>query len=138
MAIEIFLVIPQDPANPPIAEDAQPDPTVSAAFPNATAIPVNSFALGLSNPVEYSGASAGAGAGKVSLSSLSITKYMDKASPSLFSACTSGSHFATAQLYIRQSGGPGSGGPGSGGPGVAGGPGAGGTGPSTFLAYEFQ
>jgi|SRR5215472_10892289 len=132
MAIEIFLVIPQDPSNPPIAEDAHADAAVAAAFPNATVIPVNSFALGASNPAEIAAASGGAGAGKVSLSDLTITKNVDKASPSLFSACASGRHFATAQLYLRQLAGPGAGGPGAGGPG-AGGPGA-----TTFLAYEFQ
>ena len=115
MAIDIFLVIPRDPANPPITVAAEADPSVAAMFPDATVIPVADFELEVDNPAEVG--SAGAGAGKVELSELTVNKFVDKASPSLFSACTSGRHFTSAQLYIRQSAGLSA---------------------STFLAYEFQ
>jgi type VI secretion system secreted protein Hcp len=117
MPIEIFLVIPQDPANPVVTEATNPDPSLTAAFPNSTVIPVTGFELDVDNATAAGSATAGAGAGKVEFNPLTIHKVVDKASPSLFSACASGRHFATAQLYLRQQAGP------SG---------------NIFLAYEFQ
>jgi type VI secretion system secreted protein Hcp len=117
MAIDIFLVIPQDPANPPITEATEPAPSVAPAFPNATVIPVTGFELEVDNAMEVGSAAAGAGAGKAEFSPLTVSKLVDGASASLFGACTSGSHFAAVQLYLQQAAGP------SG---------------STFLAYEFQ
>lgn len=116
MAIDIFLVIPQDPANPPITEATVPAPSVAPAFPNATVIPVTGFELEVDNAMEV-GSAAGAAAGKAEFSPLTVSKLVDGASASLFGACTSGSHFAAVQLYLQQSAAPGG---------------------STFLAYEFQ
>jgi type VI secretion system secreted protein Hcp len=117
MAIEIFLVMPQNPGNPPITEAAEPDPSVATAFPNATVIPVTSFELEIDNAAEIGSAATGAGAGKADFSPLTIRRIADQASASLFRACASGTHFATVQLYLRQSAGPSE---------------------NTFLAYEFQ
>ncbi|MGH3302194.1 MAG: Hcp family type VI secretion system effector [Streptosporangiaceae bacterium] len=117
MAIDMFLVIPQNPANPPVTGETSADPSVATAFPNATVIPVTSFELEVENATVLGSAGAGAGAGRAQFSPLTVTKLVDKTSPSLFSACASGSHFAAVQLYLRQSAGPSQ---------------------STFLAYEFQ
>ncbi len=46
---------------------------------------------------ELSSVSGGA---RASFSDLSILKVIDKASPSLFKACCSGSHFPTAMLTV--------------------------------------
>jgi type VI secretion system secreted protein Hcp len=46
----------------------------------------------------------GAGAGKVNVQDVSITKYIDKASPDLFLACCDGKHFNEAKLTVRKAG----------------------------------
>ncbi len=46
----------------------------------------------------------GGGAGKVTFQDLSLTKYVDKASPKLMSLCASGGHLPTATLIIRKPG----------------------------------
>jgi type VI secretion system secreted protein Hcp len=116
MAIDIFLVIPENPANPPVEGTAAADQSIAATFPNATVISVSSFELGVENSVSLGSATGGAGAGKVQFDPLIIQKAVDHASPSLFSAASSGRNFQAVQLYLRSSG------------------------PATqpFLAYEFR
>jgi type VI secretion system secreted protein Hcp len=46
----------------------------------------------------------GGGAGKVSVQDLSITKYVDKASPFLLLACCNGKHFKECLLTVRKAG----------------------------------
>jgi type VI secretion system secreted protein Hcp len=46
----------------------------------------------------------GAGTGKVNVQDLSITKYIDKASPNLSMACATGKHFPKALLTVRKAG----------------------------------
>jgi type VI secretion system secreted protein Hcp len=46
----------------------------------------------------------GAGAGKVAVHDLSITKYIDKATPDLMLACCNGKHFPEAKLVVRKAG----------------------------------
>ena len=46
----------------------------------------------------------GAGAGKVNVQDLSITKYVDKASPEIFLACCNGQHIDSAVLVVRKAG----------------------------------
>lgn len=47
----------------------------------------------------------GAGAGKVEIRDLDITKYTDRASPVLFYLCACGEHIPSATLTVRKSGG---------------------------------
>ncbi|MEO7350414.1 MAG: type VI secretion system tube protein Hcp [Marmoricola sp.] len=47
---------------------------------------------------------SGAGAGKVNVQDLSLTKYVDKSSPLLMLACCNGRHNRTATLAIRKAG----------------------------------
>jgi type VI secretion system secreted protein Hcp len=47
---------------------------------------------------------SGGGAGKVSVQDLSITKYIDKASPMLQLACCNGQHFPEGLLTVRKAG----------------------------------
>jgi type VI secretion system secreted protein Hcp len=47
----------------------------------------------------------GGGGGKVSVHDLSITKYTDRATPSVITACTTGTHYPTATLTVRKAGG---------------------------------
>jgi type VI secretion system secreted protein Hcp len=46
----------------------------------------------------------GGGAGKVSVSDMQVTHYVDSASPGLISACCTGKHFEEAQLTLRKAG----------------------------------
>lgn len=46
----------------------------------------------------------GAGAGKVNVQDLSITKYIDSASPALMLACANGKHYDSALLTVRKAG----------------------------------
>ena len=46
----------------------------------------------------------GGGGGKVSVNDLSITKWIDKSSPTLMQACCAGKHFPSAALMCRRAG----------------------------------
>ena len=46
----------------------------------------------------------GGGAGKVSVQDLSLTKYIDKATPNLQLACATGKHYKDALLTVRKAG----------------------------------
>lgn len=46
----------------------------------------------------------GAGAGKVNVQDLSITKYIEKSSPALLLACCKGTHYDDAELIVRKAG----------------------------------
>jgi type VI secretion system secreted protein Hcp len=73
-------------------------------FKSKNAIDIFSYSLGASNPSSV-GTGAGSGAGKVSISSLSIQKAVDKATPDLFLHCCQGTHFDKAVLTVREAGG---------------------------------
>jgi type VI secretion system secreted protein Hcp len=47
----------------------------------------------------------GGGAGKVTMQNLSLNKSLDKASPNLMMACSSGQHYPEATLTVRKAGG---------------------------------
>lgn len=47
----------------------------------------------------------GGGAGKVNVQDISVTKYLDAATPNLMQACASGQHFDKATLTVRKAGG---------------------------------
>lgn len=70
---------------------------------HAGEIDILSWSWGLSN----SGSAhvgGGAGAGKVNVQDISITKWIDKATPDLMSACCDGRHFTKAILTVRKAG----------------------------------
>lgn len=66
-------------------------------------IDILSFSFGASNTSSPVG--AGKGAGKASISDLSIMKWADKASATLFQACCAGKHFPKATLTLCKAGG---------------------------------
>ena len=47
----------------------------------------------------------GSGSGKVSVQDISLTKWLDKATPDLMKACCNGKHFNKATLTVRKAGG---------------------------------
>ena len=73
--------------------------SVSDNHPNA--IDVQSYSLGVSNPVSIGSATGGAGAGKASFSALNILKRVDRSSPILMKDVAAGTHFLTADLYVE-------------------------------------
>ena len=66
-------------------------------------IDILSFSWGAANQA-YGHVGGGSGIGKVNVADLSITKYVDKSSPSLFLNCCNGNHVANAVFVIRKSG----------------------------------
>jgi type VI secretion system secreted protein Hcp len=67
-------------------------------------IEIFSFSNGASNPSSVA-FGTGSGAGKVDISSISIQKQTDSASPLLFLSCCNGKHFSTGTLMVREAGG---------------------------------
>lgn len=78
-----------------------PGESTDKTHPNA--VDVLSWSWGMSNSgTTHLGGDAGAG--KASFQDLSLTKYVDKASPKLMLACANGGHLATATLIVRKAG----------------------------------
>lgn len=67
-------------------------------------IDVLSWSWGMSNHGSAH-VGGGAGAGKVNVDNLQVTKYVDSSSPKLMKACCGGSHFDSALLTVRKAGG---------------------------------
>ncbi len=59
---------------------------------------------GLSLLNSRTGTGGGGGTGKVQVHDISITKYVDKASPKLALACANGKHYSTAKITVRKAG----------------------------------
>ena len=66
-------------------------------------IDVLSWSWGMSQSGTMHGG-LGGGAGKVNIQDISVTKYVDKASPNLMRACCNGEHFKEATLFVRKAG----------------------------------
>jgi type VI secretion system secreted protein Hcp len=64
-------------------------------------IEIFSFSNGASNPSSVA-FGTGSGAGKVDISSLSLQKQLDKASPKLFLNCCNGTHIAKGFMIVRE------------------------------------
>ncbi len=102
MAIDVFMQFPQ----PAVALAGNITVKGEVLDPaHLSWVAVQSVAFGIQNPTTIGSASAGAGAGKAKFNQLQISKAVDSASPSLFSAVGQGSHFPTVTLAIRKSGG---------------------------------
>ena len=67
-------------------------------------IQVEGFDFNVANPTTISSGTTGSGSGKATLSTITIHKWTDKASPVLYQACCSGEHFGKATLVARKSG----------------------------------
>ena len=103
MASDSFLVFTK-PAVVPFGTIAPEGESQDKAFGPLKAIQLASFMLGTENPTTIGSASSGAGAGKVKFQTFEVTKNVDKASASLFTACASKAHFPQVDLYIRKAG----------------------------------
>lgn len=58
---------------------------------------------GLSNSGTFHGGSGG-GAGKASFADITVTKYVDAASPNIMLFCANGKHFAKGKIIVRKAG----------------------------------
>ena len=65
-------------------------------------IDVLAFSWGASNPTTVGTTGGGLSAGKVSVSSFNVMKKTEGASAALFQACCQGTHFATAEVWLRK------------------------------------
>jgi type VI secretion system secreted protein Hcp len=66
-------------------------------------IHIESFSWGLSQTGAH-GAGGGGGAGKVAVHDISITKFLDKASPALMLHCCNGKHIKEGLITVRKAG----------------------------------
>ncbi|MGH8510557.1 MAG: Hcp family type VI secretion system effector [Gammaproteobacteria bacterium] len=66
-------------------------------------IDVESFSWGMTQSGSMH-AGGGGGSGKVNVQDVSLTKYVDKASPNLMLACCNGTHYPEAVLAVRKAG----------------------------------
>jgi type VI secretion system secreted protein Hcp len=121
VAVDIFLVIRSNAANPPLGESPTTDSYFLSTFPDAAVFEVSAFDFGVQNTVDIGSAATGAGAGKVSFGQLVIHRTVDKLSPSLLKLSAAGQHLAAIQLYLRHPN-----------------PSASAAASAPFLAYEFQ
>jgi type VI secretion system secreted protein Hcp len=71
---------------------------------HAKEIQLLSFSFGADQPAS-SNTGGGAGTGKVNMHDLSVLKQVDKASPKLLVACSTGQHISSAVLTARKAGG---------------------------------
>ena len=77
--------------------------TQDSAQKAAGDIDVLAWSWGASNAGSFH-AGGGGGAGKANFQDISITKYLDKASPAILIALAKGSHIPTATLLVRKAG----------------------------------
>jgi type VI secretion system secreted protein Hcp len=66
-------------------------------------IHIESFSWGMSQTGAH-GTGGGGGAGKVSVHDISITKFVDKSSPSLMLCCCNGKHIPNGLITVRKAG----------------------------------
>jgi len=66
-------------------------------------IHIESFSWGM-NQTGAHGAGGGGGAGKVSVHDISVTKFVDKSSPTLMLFCANGKHIASGLITVRKAG----------------------------------
>lgn len=69
---------------------------------HANEIDVLAFSWGVSNPATISSAGGGLSSGKPSFQELSLTKYVDLASPQLMTAAATGKHIASATFTVMK------------------------------------
>jgi type VI secretion system secreted protein Hcp len=77
--------------------------TVDKSYKSKNAIDVLAWSWGLSNSGTFH-QGAGGGAGKANFQDISITKYIDLASPNLMLFCANGKHITKGTLTVRKAG----------------------------------
>lgn len=93
MAVDMFLTIEGE-----IEGEAQDD-----VYKAKQAMDVLAWSWGMSQSGSFH-SGGGGGAGKASFQDISVTKWVDKASPVLMLYCANGDHFEKANLVVRKAG----------------------------------
>jgi type VI secretion system secreted protein Hcp len=75
----------------------------SKDFKHKDEIHIESFSWGMSQTGAH-GAGGGGGAGKVSVHDISVTKFLDKATPELMLHCANGKHIKDGLITVRKAG----------------------------------
>jgi type VI secretion system secreted protein Hcp len=101
MPFDAFMWLENEQNGAPKVEGETNDVDFSAK----KAFEITSFSFGASNPSSIGSAGGGSGSGKVNLSSFSISKLTDNASPSLWLACCNGGHYDNGYVTLRRAGG---------------------------------
>ena len=109
MAFDAFLVFTTEAGQPTLQGETQ-----DAQFGPKHAVEIKSFSLGISNTINIGSQSRGAGAGKAQLHEFTLSKAIDKVSPTLLELAGRGGHISQMDLYLRKAGGGGSNGKSSG------------------------
>jgi type VI secretion system secreted protein Hcp len=92
MAVDMFLEL-----------DGIKGETVDKTFKSKNAMDVLAWSWGLSNTGTFH-SGGGGGAGKANFQDLTVTKYIDLASPNLMLYCANGKHAAKGVLTVRKAG----------------------------------
>lgn len=92
MAVDMFLEL----------EGVQGE-TSDKSFKSKNAMDILAWSWGLSNSGTFHSGSGG-GAGKASFNDISVTKYIDKASPNLMLFCANGKHVTKGTITVRKAG----------------------------------
>jgi type VI secretion system secreted protein Hcp len=93
MALDMFLVITGE-----IGGETQ-----DKVYNAKKGIDVLAWSWGLSQAGSFH-SGGGGGAGKANFQDISLTKWIDKSSPTLMLYCSNGDHFPEAQLIVRKAG----------------------------------
>lgn len=93
MAVDMFLTIEGE-----IEGEAQ-----DAVYKQKQAMDVLAWSWGMSQSGSFH-MGGGGGAGKANFQDMSVTKWVDKASPVLMLYCANGDHFEKANLVVRKAG----------------------------------
>jgi type VI secretion system secreted protein Hcp len=102
MAIDLFLVIPPAPTNPPIKGEPIRDQYMRQRFPHDVVTQIRGFSLSAEQTLNIGSQSTGAGAGKIQFNPLVIERTVDQLTPFLLSMEASGHPLDKVQLYVRK------------------------------------
>src|SRR5690242_10769156 len=98
MAVDMFLLLDK------IAGETQDDKYMKGVDGYLQGIDVLAWSWGMTNPaMGHTG--GGSGTGKVNVQDISVTKYVDAASPTIALKCATGEHIDKARLIVRKAGG---------------------------------
>jgi type VI secretion system secreted protein Hcp len=92
MAVDMFLEL-----------DGVKGETGDKAFKSKNAMDILAWSWGLSNSGTFHSGTGG-GAGKASFQDISVTKYIDLASPNLMLFCANGKHVSKGTITVRKAG----------------------------------
>lgn len=95
MSMDMFLEFPD---NAPLKGE-----TLDSVYKNKNASGILAFSFGMSQS-GTTHIAGGSGAGKVNVQDISLTRYIDKASPNLMLFCCNGKHIPKANIIIRKAG----------------------------------